>query len=55
MTKPGGHRHPRRDRQWCCGAHRDACRDIGLKHARTRPNVPNTERKSERLIQAVRG
>ena len=32
-------------------AFRDACRDLGLKHIRTRPYTPKTNGKAERFIQ----
>ena len=32
---------------------RDACRDLGLKHSRTRPYTPKTNGKAERFIQTA--
>ena len=32
-------------------AFRDACRDLGLKHIRTKPCTPQTNGKAERFIQ----
>ena len=32
-------------------AFRDACRELGLKHIRTRPYTPRTNGKAERFIQ----
>jgi Integrase core domain len=32
---------------------RDACRDLGLKHLRTRPDTPKTNGKAERFIQSA--
>ncbi len=39
----------------CYKAHafRDACRDLGLRHIRTRPYTPKTNGKAERLIQTA--
>jgi transposase InsO family protein len=34
-------------------AFRDACRDLGLKHIRTRPYTPKTNGKAERFIQTA--
>jgi transposase InsO family protein len=34
-------------------AFRDACRDLGLKHLRTRPYTPKTNGKAERFIQTA--
>ena len=34
-------------------AFRDACRDLGLKHIRTRPYTPRTNGKAERFIQTA--
>jgi transposase InsO family protein len=34
-------------------AFRDACRDLGLKHVRTRPYTPKTNGKAERFIQTA--
>ena len=34
-------------------AFRDACRDLGLRHIRTRPYTPKTNGKAERLIQTA--
>jgi transposase InsO family protein len=33
---------------------RDACRDLGLKHIRTKPDTPKTNGKAERFIQTAR-
>jgi hypothetical protein len=32
---------------------RDACRDLGLKHIRTKPDTPKTTGKAERFIQTA--
>ena len=39
----------------CCKAFafRDACRDLGLKHIRTKPYTPKTNGKAERFIQTA--
>ena len=34
-------------------AFRDACRELGLKHIRTRPYTPKTNGKAERFIQTA--
>ncbi len=34
-------------------AFRDACRDLGLRHIRTRPYSPQTNGKAERFIQTA--
>ena len=34
-------------------AFRDACRDLGLKHIRTKPYTPKTNGKAERFIQTA--
>jgi transposase InsO family protein len=34
-------------------AFRDACRDLGIKHVRTRPYTPKTNGKAERFIQSA--
>jgi transposase InsO family protein len=34
-------------------AFRDACRDLGLRHIRTRPHTPKTNGKAERFIQTA--
>ena len=34
-------------------AFRDACRDLGLRHIRTRPYTPKTNGKAERFIQTA--
>jgi transposase InsO family protein len=34
-------------------AFRDACRDLGLRHIRTRPYTPRTNGKAERFIQTA--
>src|SRR5262245_12911626 len=34
-------------------AFRDTCRDLGLKHIRTRPYTPKTNGKAERFIQSA--
>jgi transposase InsO family protein len=34
-------------------AFRDACRDLGIKHIRTRPYTPKTNGKAERFIQTA--
>jgi transposase InsO family protein len=34
-------------------AHRDACRELGLKHVRIRPGRPRTNGKAERFIQTL--
>src|SRR3977135_4128323 len=34
-------------------AFRDACRDLGIKHIRTKPYTPKTNRKAERFIQTA--
>jgi|tagenome__1003787_1003787.scaffolds.fasta_scaffold20450217_1 transposase InsO family protein len=35
-------------------AHRDACRELGLKHLRIRPGRPRTNGKAERFIQTLK-
>src|SRR3954451_10998955 len=35
-------------------AHRDACRELGLKHLRIRPGRPRTNGKAERFIQTIK-
>lgn len=32
---------------------RDACRDLGIKHIRTKPYTPKTNGKAERFIQTA--
>lgn len=34
-------------------AFRDACRDLGIKHIRTKPYTPRTNGKAERFIQTA--
>jgi transposase InsO family protein len=34
-------------------AFRDACRDLGIKHIRTKPYTPKTKGKAERFIQTA--
>ena len=34
-------------------AFRDACRDLGIKHIRTKPYTPKTHGKAERFIQTA--
>jgi len=34
-------------------AFRDACRDLGIRHIRTRPYTPRTNGKAERFIQTA--
>ena len=34
-------------------AFRDACRELGLKHIRTKPYTPKTNGKAERFIQTA--
>jgi transposase InsO family protein len=34
-------------------AFRDACRDVGIKHIRTKPYTPRTNGRAERFIQTA--
>jgi transposase InsO family protein len=34
---------------------RDTCRDLGLRHIRTKPYTPKTNREAERFIQTALG
>jgi transposase InsO family protein len=39
--------------QYKAFAFRDACRDLGIKHIRTKPYTPKTNGKAERFIQTA--
>lgn len=42
---------PKTDNGSCYKAH--ACRDLGLKHIRTKPYTPKTNGKAERFVQTA--
>ena len=55
LCQPGRYRLTRHDRRWQLlqsNAFRSACKALGLKHIRTKPNIPKTNGKAERFIQA---
>ena len=57
LQEPRRHRRSRHDRQWLAAiksfAFAHACKQLGIKHIRTKPYTPQTNGKAERFIQTA--